>query len=35
MGRKYGKEGFVVGYKIINGKYIDRIALIFYVKKEK
>jgi hypothetical protein len=35
IGRKYGNEGFVVGYKIKNGRYVDRIALIFYVKKEK
>jgi hypothetical protein len=35
MRRKYGIEGSAVGYKIKNGKYTDRIALIFYVKKKK
>jgi hypothetical protein len=35
MRRKYGIEQFSVSYKIRDGKYIARIALIFYVQKEE
>jgi hypothetical protein len=35
MKEKYGIEGSAVGYKTENGKFTDRIALIFYVKEKK
>jgi hypothetical protein len=33
--KKYATDGSAVGYKLKNGKYIDTVALIFYVKKKK
>lgn len=33
--RKYGASGSSVGYKIEGGKFTEKVALIFYVKKKK
>jgi hypothetical protein len=33
--KKYGLDGYAIGYKTKQGKYTDTIALIFYVKKKK
>lgn len=35
LNRKYKVDGTAVGYKTKDGKYTDRVALIFYVKKKK